>query len=138
MNKNIAIAIVVIVVLGLGYWMFMGADAAPGTTQTPTNNMPAAGTPAPGTTSYAPTAEPAAFAARAALASKLGVAASGIAIVQVDDKVWEDGCLGRGNAGEACTQASVEGYQVSLQAQGNVYLYRTNKTGTVIREEANN
>jgi len=138
MNKNIAIAIAVIVVLGLGYWMFMGNGAAPDTTPTPTTNTPANGTPAAGTPSYPPAAEAAAFAARAALAAKLGVAASGIAIVQVDEKVWEDGCLGRANAGEACTEATVEGYQVSLQAQNQVYLYRTNKTGSVVRAEASN
>ncbi|MBP7770394.1 MAG: hypothetical protein KA066_00605 [Candidatus Pacebacteria bacterium] len=136
MNKNIAIAIAVIVVLGLGYWMLMGNDAAD--TQTPATNTPANGAPAAGTPSYAPAAEPAAFAARAALAAKLGLSAATIAIVQVDEKVWEDGCLGRGNTGEVCTEATVDGYHVTLQARNEVYTYRTNKTGTVVRAEATN
>ena len=142
MNKNIAIAVAVVLVLGLGYWMFMGAGAAPGTpssTQTPaTSGTPAAGTPSTNKAVYSTAAEPAAFAARAVLAAKLGLSATGIAIVQVDEKVWEDGCLGRGNAGEVCTEATVDGYHVTLQAQSKVYTYRTNKTGTVVRAEPTN
>ncbi len=140
MNKNIAIVVAVIVVLGLVYWMFMGAGAAPampGTTQTPAGT-PAPGTPAVTNSTYAPAAEPAAFAARAALASKLGLSAPSIAIVQVDEKVWENGCLGLAKSGEVCTEATVDGYQVTLQSQSKVYTYRTNKAGTVVRAEATN
>lgn len=137
MNKNIAIAVAVVVVLGIAYWMFMGPAAAP--------SMPGSQTTVtPGTTAttnsnkYAPAAEPAAFAARSALASKLGLSASSIAIIQVDDKVWENGCLGLPSGSEVCTEATVDGYQVSLQAQSKVYLYRTNKTGSAVRAEATN
>jgi hypothetical protein len=138
MNKNIAIAVAVVVVLALGYWMFMGADAAPGD-QT-SNTASSTGTQGTGATRpvYSAAAEPAAFAARAALAAKLGLGSPGIAIVQVDDKVWEDGCLGLPSGSEVCTEATVDGYHVTLQAQSKVYTYRTNKTGTVVRAEAAN
>lgn len=141
MNKNIAIVLGVLVILGLAYWMFTSNSAAPAGPRSSQTATTTAGTPGATNTTkpvYSTAAEPAAFAARAALAAKLGLAATSIAIVQVDEKVWEDGCLGRGNAGESCTQATVDGYQVTLQAQNKVYTYRTNKAGTVVRAEASN
>ncbi|MEK7604610.1 MAG: hypothetical protein AAB442_02340 [Patescibacteria group bacterium] len=50
---------------------------------------------------------------------------------------WNDGCLGLGGPAESCLQALVPGFRVEMLAQGKTYLYRTDKTGVVVRAETN-
>ena len=81
--------------------------------------------------------EPAAAKARADLSGKLGVPQSAITIMLVEDKTWNDGCLGLGGPAESCMQALVERFRVEMLAQGETYSYRTDKTGATITAETN-
>lgn len=80
--------------------------------------------------------EPAAASARKNLAAKLGIAEKSIVIMLIEDATWHDGCLGLGGPAESCLQATVPGFRVEMLANGKIYIYRTNKTGSVVRAEA--
>ena len=56
--------------------------------------------------------------------------------MQITNMTWNDGCLGLSKQGEVCSQALVPGFKVEMLASGKSYFYRTNKTGSVIRAEA--
>jgi hypothetical protein len=70
-------------------------------------------------------------AARAGLASRLGVAVSAIEVVSVEPAEWSDSCLGYGRADESCLQAITPGQRVLLRdvAGGLTYEYRTDQQG---------
>ena len=94
-------------------------------------------TPLPLTAIPLPTAEdipPAALAAQAALAQKLGLSTEEVAIQNVDPALWSDSCLGLGAADEICAQVLTSGYLVTLLAEGQIYEYRTDLDGTIVRE----
>ena len=97
---------------------------------------PAIATPLPLTAIPLPTAEdipPAALAAQAALAQKLGLSTENVAIQNVEPALWSDSCLGLGAADEICAQVLTSGYLVTLLAEGQIYEYRTDLAGTVVR-----
>ncbi|MCG9893756.1 MAG: hypothetical protein MH252_22120 [Thermosynechococcaceae cyanobacterium MS004] len=48
-------------------------------------------------------------------------------------KVWSDGCLGLGNAGQMCTAVLVRGWEVTLTHQRQEWVYRTNSSGSALR-----
>ncbi|MBR8829663.1 MAG: hypothetical protein N5P05_001387 [Chroococcopsis gigantea SAG 12.99] len=50
-------------------------------------------------------------------------------------KTWPDGCLGLAKSGEFCTQALVEGWQVTLGHKNKTWTYRTDNSGRNIRLE---
>lgn len=75
----------------------------------------------------------AATLARQTLAAALGVSEADIKITDVKPTQWRNGCLELEQAGEACTQAIVPGYQVMLEINGQAYEYRTNMNGSVVR-----
>jgi hypothetical protein len=81
--------------------------------------------------------EPAAVAARAQLAAQLGIPQTSVTIGTVEEKTWNNGCLGLAASGEFCTQALVEGFRVALRASGQTYIYRTDRTGVNVRLESN-
>lgn len=146
MNRNILIGIVVVLVLAVGaFWIFATSGNPPletDTGQTPgtsnsntqnTNTQP--GSVQSGNSNNNLTNEPAASAARRQLGTRLSIDDRNIAIVSVEEKTWSDSCLGLGGINESCAQATVAGYRVELSAQGKIYLYRTDKTGTAVRAE---
>jgi hypothetical protein len=151
MNKNILIVLVVVLLLGLGVLVYGYQDKAMETTQTgissttvnvsdnPSTVTPMTVTsgenPRPGSPVHDLPVEPAAAAARKDLALKLGVSERSIVIMMVENRMWSGGCLGLGAPTEVCTDAMVEGFRVELLAQGNTYFYRTNKTGSILRQE---
>lgn len=53
-------------------------------------------------------------------------------ILEVSPETWPDGCLGLGQAGTPCTQALVSGYLVKVASRREVYVYRTNSTGSLV------
>ena len=79
--------------------------------------------------------EPAAAIARTDLAKQLGVEEKSIVIMLIEDKEWSDGCLGLGGPAESCLMALVPGFRVEMQAKGQTYVYRTDKTGVSVRME---
>lgn len=134
MNKNMLIGVVaVLVVLVAGFYAIgrssmSGEYVAPSQNGEVTNQMPATGT-----DGNALPVEPAAARARTDLAAKLGIDEKSIVILMIEDKEWTDGCLGLGGPAESCLQALVPGFRVELQAEGKVYVYRTDKTGESLR-----
>jgi len=99
---------------------------------------PAIPTPLPLTAIPLPTAEdkdipPVALAAQAALAQKLGLLIENVAIQNVEPALWSDSCLGLGAADEMCAQVLTSGYLVTLLAEGQIYEYRTDLDGTIVR-----
>lgn len=66
------------------------------------------------------------------ISQQLSVSRSDLRIVQVTQQTWSDGCLGLGEPGTACTQALVPGYQVKVASRENVYIYRTNASGSLV------
>lgn len=131
MNKNTLLAAVaVLVVLGGAYWALTNrpkeAAVPTRTTTAETESL---------VVNNSPTPVPAAAMARAALATRLGIADSEIKTEVVEKYVWSDGCLGLGGPDESCITAQVEGYRVVMKAGGTIYAYRTDLAGGVVRAE---
>ena len=76
---------------------------------------------------------PAADMARQKLADDLEVTPDQIEIVQVEAFDWPDACLGLPEEGEICAQVVTPGYRVTLDADDQIYVFRTNELGTIIR-----
>lgn len=134
MQQKVLIALIAVVVVGgFAYWAIAlrGADQGPVVSQSPVTS----GEGAPEGSIHNLPAEPAAEAARADLAAKLGVAPSAVTILMVEERTWSDGCLGLGGPAESCIQMLVDGFRVELLAQGETHVYRTDKTGANLRAE---
>ena len=69
------------------------------------------------------------------LSQQSGIPASKLQLVQSTPKTWSDGCLGLAKAGEMCSQAMVQGWQVVLTNGSQRWTYRTDATGRVYRME---
>lgn len=92
--------------------------------------LPPASTPTPPTQAPAPTPWPPAQRAIAILAQALGISPDAITLVSSEPVDWPDGCLGVSRPGVMCTQAIVPGYRVILEAGGQRYEVRTDRSGT--------
>ncbi len=97
-------------------------------------------TPQP-TRADSPPGSPAAFppgvtAAQQILAATLGLPVEAVTVVRVEPVDWPDGCLGLGGVDELCSEAIVPGYAVTLLAIDQVYDYRTDQIGSIIRPQA--
>lgn len=64
--------------------------------------------------------------ARQNLATELGVGINDIRVIDVEDVIWPDGCLGL-PASEPCTSGEVEGYRVIFEESGQEYIYHTDR-----------
>ena len=137
MNKKIML-LVAVLVIGGGYWLYISQSAEPAEQAADTNQMGSTNSSEnaePGSLVHDLPVEPAAAAARADLAAKLGVEERSIVIMLVEEKTWSDGCLGLGGPAESCLMALVDGFRVEMEAKGKTYVYRTDKTGTSARAE---
>lgn len=74
-------------------------------------------------------------AARQALAVRLSIDPKNILILTAFEKDWPNSCLGLEGEGEFCAQVITPGFEVKMKAQGQVYIYRTNIDGTVVKAE---
>lgn len=139
MNRNIVLGAVVLLLVAGGIW-FANAQKSDvmNNEEETTNQMPVTSgeNPEPGSEVHDLPAEPAAEAARADLAADLGVDEKSIVILSVTEMTWTDGCLGLGGPAESCLQALVDGFRVELLAEGETYVYRTDKTGASVRAES--
>ena len=132
--------LVAVLVIGGGYWLYTSQSVEPLQPPRDTNQMGSTNSgenPEPGSLVHDLPVEPAAAAARADLAAKLGVEERSIVIMLVEEKTWSDGCLGLGGPAESCLMALVDGFRVEMEAKGKTYVYRTDKTGTSVRAETN-
>jgi hypothetical protein len=67
------------------------------------------------------------------LSLALNIAADDIEVVSFGRDEWPNGCLGLGEADEACTEALVPGWQILLNIADQQYEVRTNETGNLVR-----
>ncbi|MCB9419924.1 MAG: hypothetical protein H6667_08975 [Ardenticatenaceae bacterium] len=67
-----------------------------------------------------------------ALAQTLGIDAAAVSIVSIEEHAWPDSCLGIQTPGMMCAQHVVDGYLVTLEANGQDFTYRTNGDGSSI------
>jgi len=71
--------------------------------------------------------------ARSLLADQIGVPAEEVRIISMEEVEWPDSCFGLGGAAELCAAEITPGWRVILDANGQEYEVRSNKTGTIIR-----
>lgn len=102
------------------------AKAAPGNSNLPTDGTPVSN---PDLLAAPPTA---ALNARQALADELGIPATDITFVEIEQVDWPDGCLGIHQPDVMCTQAIVPGYRVILEVDDQRYEYHTNLDGSYV------
>jgi hypothetical protein len=69
------------------------------------------------------------------LAGQLGLDAEEITVESVEAKLWRDSCLGLGGATEMCSDAITPGFEVVVKAGDQTYTFRTNETGSTVRQE---
>lgn len=67
------------------------------------------------------------------LAEQLAVAVEQVEIVEVEQAVWTDSCLGLGGPAESCLRTDIPGWRVVLEVGGQQYEVRTDETGSTIR-----
>lgn len=75
------------------------------------------------------------MAVKEALSAQTGVAVEEIEVVEAEQREWPDACLGLGEEGEACAQVITPGWEITLLAGGEEYVFRTDEDGGVIRME---
>lgn len=76
---------------------------------------------------------PAVEAARAALASELGVEPAAIELINFEQREWSDSCLGLGGPAESCAAVVTPGWEVTLEVDGQPYEVRTDFDGEQVR-----
>lgn len=74
----------------------------------------------------------AAFKARDALASKLGISADQITIINVEPVDWPDSCLGVSTPGIMCAMMVTPGYRIILRANTSDYEYHTDQGDNIV------
>lgn len=72
-------------------------------------------------------------AARQALARTKGASPDEIEVITYEQHEWTDSCLGLGGPNESCLQVITPGWLVTLGFDGQVYEFRTDETGAVVR-----
>jgi hypothetical protein len=75
-------------------------------------------------------------AIRRAVQQQFGV--SKIVIVNATEQEWPDGCLGVPRGQEACTMATVPGWRLEVSDNLQTWFYRSDRTGNILRLEAQN
>lgn len=69
------------------------------------------------------------------ISQQLGVDVENIQIENVEQMDWPDGCLGLPNQDEVCVDAITPGWLLTFNINDQIYRYRVDQTGTVIRQE---
>jgi hypothetical protein len=57
-------------------------------------------------------------------------------IVRVQQRDWPDGCLGLALTGIFCSQTVVPGWQVTVNAEQQSFVYRTDNSGSLVKLES--
>lgn len=127
-NKYILLGVVLLAVLGLGWawWSYEGPQRE--------NQGEAVSPPQAGSIAGAATESPEA-AAEKDLALRLGISQSAVAVKGAEEIDWPDACLGLPDKEAVCAQVITPGLRITLEAGGKIYVYRANKTGSVLKLE---
>lgn len=75
------------------------------------------------------------IAAERALSDALGIPVDDIDYASYERHDWPNACLGRAEEGEACAEVITPGWRVVLTAQGEEFVFRTDKDGEHVRRE---
>ncbi len=74
-------------------------------------------------------------AVKETLSMRMGVAPEDVEVVQVESREWPDACLGVAAEDEVCAQVITPGWRVTVRAEGEEYVLRTDEAGAVVRME---
>ncbi len=74
-------------------------------------------------------------AVKEALSAETGAAVDDIEVVEAEQKEWSDACLGLAEEDEMCAQVITPGWEVTLRAEGETYVFHTNEDGSAVRME---
>lgn len=126
-TKYVLSGVAILAVLGLGWawWTYEG----------PGKGNEEEALPPPAGSVQGASAESAEILAQKDLALRLGVSQSAVAVKEVKETDWPDACLGLPDKEGACAQVIIPGLRITLEAGGKIYVYRANKTGSVLKLE---
>jgi len=74
-------------------------------------------------------------AAMMELSDQTGIAMEDMEVVRAVWREWPDACLGLPEPEEQCAEVLTPGWQVTVVAEGEEYVLRTDDLGTVVRME---
>lgn len=69
------------------------------------------------------------------LSQKLGQSTRHFQVERAEPHTWPDGCLGLAAPNQFCTQVLVPGWRVTIAAGPRSWVYRTNATGSQLKQE---
>lgn len=69
------------------------------------------------------------------LSRKVRIPVEKLKITSYTHKTWSDGCLGLPRRDEFCTQVLVPGWRITLSNNRQTWIYRSDRTGRVLRLE---
>ena len=75
-------------------------------------------------------------AAMMALSDETGIAMEDMEIVDAEWTEWPDACLGLGEPDEVCAEVITPGWELTILAQGEEYIVRTDDVGAEVRIES--
>jgi putative hemolysin len=91
--------------------------------------------PAPGGTAEPDAINQVANIAKGMLAEQLGISPDEILFAALEEVDWPDACLGLPAEGEACAEVITSGYRITLTVGEDRYDFRTDLTGSIVRQE---
>ena len=127
----------ILIIIAGGYFLYANRSVQSSSSTIQMGSTNSAENAPPGSSVHDLPVEPAAALARQDLATKLGVEERSIVIMLIENKTWNDGCLGLSGPAESCVAALVDGFRIEMETQGKTYVYRTDKAGSVVRAEMN-
>lgn len=74
-------------------------------------------------------------AAKEALSGRTGIPVEEMNIVDAERRDWPDSCLGLGEPDEACLTVITPGWRITIRAEGERYVLRTDADGSEVRME---
>ena len=74
-------------------------------------------------------------AAKQVVSARTGVSVEEIEVISAEEEEWPDACLGLAGEDEVCAQVITPGWRVTLTADGEEYVVRTDQNGSAVRVE---
>jgi hypothetical protein len=74
-------------------------------------------------------------AVRRDLARQLGINTSKVRVIASERTTWPDSCLGLPGGDELCSFVQVDGWKITLSANNQQWIYRTDLEGRIVRPE---
>lgn len=74
-------------------------------------------------------------AAKEVVSARTGVPVEEIEVTSAEEEEWPDACLGLADEDELCAEVITPGWRVTLTADGEEYVVRTDQNGSAVRVE---